>query len=30
MTGDFVLDEDYNSIYIPPNFVPPEGMSIIP
>lgn len=21
--GDFVLDEEYNSIYVPPSFTPP-------
>lgn len=28
-TGHFIADDEYNNIYVPPDFVPPEGLTII-
>lgn len=28
--GDFILDEEYNSIYVPPDFEIPPGFVLIP
>lgn len=28
-TGHFIADDEYNNIYVPPDFIPPEDLTII-